>query len=128
MCYHAAMASMKKTIDFNEYWDFLRSEAASRGWTDLHFMRECKIPRQRYYEFGKTRFITGLYMAKLMEGLGLKQDDIEQRTKKKFTPEQVKALRRDSWVAAHSDIIDGLVDYPELVNIVKQQIELQRKK
>mgnify|MGYP001141619329 CR=1 FL=1 len=122
------MASMKKTTNFDEYWEFLKAEAASHRWTDGEFMKACKIPRQRYYEFGKSRSLTGVYMAKFMEGLGLTQETIEKRTGRRFSPDQIKTLRRGSWVAAHEDIIDGLVDFPDLIPIIKQQIELQKKR
>jgi hypothetical protein len=122
------MASQKKEINFNEYWEFFKEEAARRDWTDGHFMSTCKIPRQRYYEFGKSRSLTGLYMARIMEGMGLTQEMIEKKTGNKFTAEQIIALRRESWVAAHADLIDGLVDHPELIPLIRQQIGLMKTK
>ncbi len=122
------MSSQKKEINFNEYWDFFKEEAARRDWTDSHFMSACKIPRQRYYEFGKSRSLTGTYMVRIMEGMGLKQETIEARTGNKFTEDQLRVLRRESWVAAHEDLVDGLVDHPELIPLIRQQIGLMKSK
>ena len=122
------MASQKKEINFNEYWEFFKEEAARRNWTDARFMANCKIPRQRYYEFGKKRSLTGTYMAKIMEGMRLTQDAIEQKTGQRFTDEQIITLRRESWVAAHQALIDGLVEHPELIPLIEQQIGLMTHK
>lgn len=122
------MSSQKKKINFNEYWEFFKDEADRQEWTDGRFMSICKIPRQRYYEFGKGRNLTGTYMLKIMEGMRLTQEMIEKKTGNRFTPEQMRSLRRESWVSAHEDIIDGLVDYPKLVPVVRQQINLMKIK
>lgn len=121
------MSSQKKEINFNEYWEFFKSEASSRNWTDSLFMSTCKVPRQRYYEFGKSRSLTGTYMVRIMEGMGLTQETIEKKTGNRFTPEQMQVLRRESWVAAHEDLVDGLVAHPELIPLIQQQTELYRK-
>ena len=122
------MASQKKDIHFTEYWPFLKEEAKKRNWTDSHFMAVCKIPRQRYYEFGKSRSLTGTYMVRLMEGMGLTNETIEKKSGLKFSAEQIKGLRQESWVAAHEDLINGLIEHPELIPLVRQQIELQNNK
>jgi len=122
------MSSEKKIITYDEFWDFLKSEAATRGWNDTTFMRNCVIPRQRYYEFGMSRHLTSQYMAKLMEGLNLKREEVEKKSGRRFSEEQITELRRESWIAAHRDIIDGLVQHPELIPILRQQIDLQKKK
>lgn len=121
------MASEKKLIDFNEYWDFFKKEADRRGLSDSEFMKLCKIPRQRYYEFIKKRKLTGHYMWLLMEGLKLTQKEIEEKTKNKFTDRQTRELRIESWIAAHREVINALVDHPELLKILQSQIELFRK-
>ena len=61
-------------------------------------------------------------MVRIMEGMGLTQKTIEKKTGLKFTPEQKKVLRRESWVAAHQDIVDGLVERPELIPIVRKLV------
>ena len=116
------MASKKKDVNFNEFWPWLKNEAKRRDWTDGRFMANCRTPRQRYYEFTKSRNLTGTYMVRIMEGMGLTQKTIEKKTGLKFTPEQKKVLRRESWVAAHQDIVDGLVERPELIPIVRKLV------
>lgn len=118
------MASLKKSVDFNEYWHFLKREAELRGWSDAEFMRKCRIPRQRFYEFGKGRNLTGTYMVRVMEGLGLMVENIEKQTKRTFTDAQKRELRKDSWVAAHPNIIEAMIDYPALVDIVEAHIKM----
>jgi hypothetical protein len=122
------MASLKKTINFNEYWPWIKSEAARRGWNDSEFMRRCNIPRQRYYEFIERRNLTGTYMHRIMEGMGLSRKAIEEGAKTKMSDDQRKELRKESWVAAHTDIVEALMENTALVNLVQQQITLLRKK
>jgi hypothetical protein len=121
------MASEKKLVDFNEYWDFFKREAEGRNLSDSEFMKLCHIPRQRYYEFTQKRNLTGHYMLLLMEGLALSQEVIEKKTKRKFTDRQMRELRRESWISAHTEVVDALVEYPELLTIVKSQIQLLKK-
>lgn len=121
------MASQKKSINFNEYWDFIKREAGLRGWSDSEFMKICKVPRQRYYEFTNQRNLTGTYMLRIMEGMGLTQKMLEQKTKIKFSDEQRRELKKESWIAAHPDIVDALVDNPKLVDILRSQISLFKK-
>jgi hypothetical protein len=121
------MASEKKLVDFNEYWDFLKREADTRGLSDADFMKCCNIPRQRYYEFTAKRNLTGHYMYLLMEGMGLTQKQIEEKSKRKFTEKQIRELKRESWLSAHKGIVDALIDNPELIKILEAQIELFKK-
>jgi hypothetical protein len=121
------MASEKKIIDFNEYWNFFKIEAEHRGLSDSEFMKLCKIPRQRYYEFTAKRNLTGHYMWLLMEGLNLSQQQIEEKTKRKFTDKQQKELKISSWIAAHRDIVESLVDNPQLLSILRSQISMLKK-
>jgi hypothetical protein len=114
-----AMASMKKHITFNEYWKALKDEARDRGWSIGEFMQRCNVPRQRYSEFDKGKSLTGAYMNKLMEGTGLTQKNLEERSGKRFSEEQIKERRIESWAAAHRDIIEAMVDDPDLVPIVR---------
>lgn len=127
MNYHMVMASMKKETTFNEYWPVLKQEALNRGWSIGEFMAQCKIPRQRYSEFNAGKRITGLYMHKLMEGLRLTQQQIEQKSGHRFTPEQIRARQFDSFVAANPDIIWGMIDDSSLVPIYRQIMENKNK-
>lgn len=121
------MSSDKKIVDFNEYWNFFKIEAEHRGLSDSEFMKLCKIPRQRYYEFTAKRNLTGHYMWLLMEGLNLSQKQIEEKTRSKFTENQKKELKISGWGAAHRDIVESLVDNPELLTILRSQINLLKK-
>lgn len=123
------MASARKQIEFNEFWPTLRAEAGLRGWSIGEFMKRCKIPRQRYSEFSSgERPLTGMYLVKIMEGLGLSQEDLERKAGRKFTPEQSRERQVESWAAAHRDIIEGLVDFPDLILPIQQLISGRRKK
>lgn len=121
------MASEKKLVDFNEYWEFFKREADIRGLSDADFMKRCGIPRQRYYEFTAKRNLTGHYMYLIMGGLGLTQKQIEEKTKRKFTEKQIRELKRESWLSAHTGIVDALIDNPDLIKIVEAQIDLLKK-
>ena len=121
------MASMKKIIDCNEFWPTLKDEARRRGWGIGEFMTRCRIPRQRYSEFNQGRSLTGLYINKIMEGLNLKQEELEQKAGKKFSPEQIRERKIESWVAAHRDIVEAMVDDPALLPIVRAIIERQSR-
>jgi hypothetical protein len=123
------MASKKTEINFNEFWPFLKELARNdRKLSHSRFMAICNIPRQRYYEFGETRNLTGIYMAKIMEGLKLSQVRVERGTGLKFTDEQEKELKIGSWPAVHRDLIEALVDYPEVIPLIFQQVALLKKK
>ena len=126
--YFVIMASIKKTTTFDEYWPALRDEARNRGWNIGEFMRRCRIPRQRFSEFDSgERSITGLYMQKLIEGLSLTQEQVEIKSGKKFTDEQVKARQFDSWVAANPDLIWAMIDDPSVAQITRQIVENKKK-
>lgn len=118
---------MKKITNFNEYWPWIKSEAAKRGWTDSDFMKRCNVPRQRYYEFPERRSLTGTYMYRIMEGMGLTRELIEQESNCRFREDQIRELKKESWISAHQDIIDALIDNPGLVRVVQQQIALIKK-
>lgn len=125
--YFVAMASQKKLVSFSEYWNVFRNEARDRGWPVAEFMRRCGLARQRYSEFDKGRSITGMYLNLLMEGTGLTQEQIEKRSGRKFTAEQVRERKIESWIAAHRDIIEAMVDDPGLIPIIKSIYEKRGK-
>ena len=91
-------------------------------------MIRCKIPRQRFSEFDKgERDLTGGYINRIMEGLGLSQEQVEGLAGKKFSPEQVRERKIEGWTSAHRDIREAMLDDPELVPIVRS-ICLKRAK
>jgi len=67
-------------------------------------------------------------MHRIMEGMGLSRKAIEEGAKTKMSDDQRKELRKESWVAAHTDIVEALMENTALVNLVQQQITLLRKK
>lgn len=119
-CMLCPMASMKKMVTFDDFWPTLRDAARDRGWSVGEFMRRCRVPRQRYSEFdGGTRPLTGTYLVKLMEGLRLTQEELEVRAGKKFSAEQIRERKFESWVAAHREVVGWFIDDPELIEIVR---------
>lgn len=121
------MAAAKKMVTFNNYMNFLLSEANNRGWGKTELMNNCAIPRQRWSEFEKGRALTGRYFLKFMEGLNLAINDVEKKSGRKMTDEQKRENQIESWQAAHRDLIEAMVDNPGLVDIVKAAIKSTRR-
>lgn len=114
------MASKKREVNFNEYWDALKHEAQSRGWGVGHFMEVCRIPRQRYSEFETGRTLSGMYFEKLMGGLGLTQDQIEKKAGRRMSDAQIRERKVTAWIAANPDIIDKMIDNPNIAKIIRE--------
>jgi hypothetical protein len=121
------MASAKKMVTFNNYMDFILSEAENRGWGKTIIMHNCSIPRQRWSEFEKGRALTGRYFLKFMEGLNLAIKDIEKKSGHKMTAEQKREIQVESWQAAHRNIIEAMIDNPGLLNILEAAIKSTKK-
>jgi benzoyl-CoA reductase/2-hydroxyglutaryl-CoA dehydratase subunit BcrC/BadD/HgdB len=84
-------------------------------------MVHCGIPRQRFSEFksGKRK-VTGLYFLKMMEGLTLTIEKVEEKTGKKFTEAQKRELQIEAFVNAHRDLIGMMVDNPASIKLFEQ--------
>lgn len=121
------MASAKKIVTFNNYMDFILSEADRRGWGKTILMNNCAIPRQRWSEFEKGRALTGRYFLKFMEGLNLAINDIEKKSGRKMTAEQKREIQVESWQAAHRDIIEAMIDNPWLISVLGAAIKSTKK-
>jgi len=122
------MIAKKKVVNFNNYWDFLKREAELRNLSDTDLMEMCHIPRQRYYEFTDKRNLTGTYMYRLMEGMRMTIEAIENQTGIEMTADQKKELKRETWITEHPNIVDALLQYPELVKSLELQISAIKKK
>lgn len=121
------MASARKSVEFNEYLQFILNTARDMGLGKTELMVKCGIPRQRWSEFEKGRAATGRYFIKFMEGLNLTIDGIEKLSKRKMTNEQKREIQIESWQSAHRNLIEAMVDNPGLLRILEAAINSNKK-
>jgi len=114
------MASRKKDIDFNEYFDFLWHYAQSKKITKGHFMKNAGLSPQRFSEFSQsTRNITGDYFLKMITGLGLSPEDVERKSGLPFSEEQGIQIRFDGFVKSQRTFLEELMKDPAKLRLCK---------
>jgi len=118
-----------KQINFNKFFPTLWAEAQLQGLNKGQMMKRCGLSNTRWAEFAiaagmqitrsgtnesRARNLSEKYMLLLMGGLGLTEDDIEKRWKKKFTKAQHSALNLDAWFRANEEILRQMKDKPHI--------------
>lgn len=118
--------SKKPTMNFNDVWPSLKTEAKRQGLLKTEWMQRSGVPYQRYSEFDKQiRDVSAQYFIKLTGGLNLKQDKIEPVLGRKLSDEQKRALRFQALVDANRDWLETLLNDPELSKLCKRMVSVQ---
>lgn len=115
--------SKKPLINFNEFWPDMKNEARRQGLRKIEWMQKSGVPYQRYSEFDKQiRDVSAQYFIKLMGGLNLKQDKVEQVLGRKMTDDQKRALKFQALVEVNRDWIEVLLSDPEMSKMCKKLV------
>ncbi|MCK9274529.1 MAG: hypothetical protein M0P57_05505 [Syntrophales bacterium] len=114
------MASKKKEVDFNEYFEFLWEYAQSKGISKGLFMKNSGLSPQRFSEFSqKTRNVTGEYFLKMLSGVELSPEEAEKESGRPFSPEQSAEIRFDSFVKSEQPFLEELMRDPAKLHLCK---------
>ncbi|MCK5878228.1 MAG: hypothetical protein KAH24_00505 [Holophagae bacterium] len=117
------MAARKKETDFNEYFDFLWKYAQSKKISKGKFMNDSGLSPQRFSEFSqKNRNITGEYFLKMLGGVGLSPEEMENLSNMPFSEEQSAQLKFDSFVKSQKPFLEELMKDPVKLQICKTVI------
>ncbi|MBW2559084.1 MAG: hypothetical protein JRD69_09695 [Deltaproteobacteria bacterium] len=114
------MAARKKETDFNEYFDFLWEYAQSKKISKGKFMKDSGLSPQRFSEFSqKSRNITGEYFLKMLSGVELSPEEMEQLSNMRFSEEQSLELKFDSFIKSQKTFLEELMKDPAKLKICK---------
>ena len=117
------MAARKKETGFNEYFDFLWEYAQSKKISKGKFMNDSGLSPQRFSEFSqKNRNITGEYFLKMLGGVGLSPEEMENLSNMPFSEEQSVQLKFDSFVKSQKPFLEELMKDPVKLQICKTVI------
>ena len=120
------MTARKKETDFNEYFDALWDCAQSREMSKGQFMKISGLSAQRFSEFSqRSRNITGEYFLKMMGGLGLTPEDIENLSGMAFSDDQLTQLQFDGFVNSQRVFIEELMKDPFKLQACKTIVKLK---
>jgi hypothetical protein len=120
------MVARKKETDFNNYFDFLWDCARSQKLSKGQFMKASGLSPQRFSEFSQnTRNITGEYFLKMMGGLGLTPEDIENMSGMAFSDDQLTQLQFDGFVNSQRIFIEELMKDPFKLQACKTIVKLK---
>jgi hypothetical protein len=120
------MAARKKEAVFNDYFDFLWEYAQSQKMSKGQFMKASNLSPQRFSEFSQqSRNITGEYFLKMIAGLGITPEEVEELCGTPFSEEQRIQLQFDSFVNSQRAFIEELMKYPAKLHICKAIIRLK---
>ena len=107
------MAARKKETEFNGYFDFLWEYAQSKKISKGKFMNDSGLSPQRFSEFSqKNRNITGEYFLKMLGGVGLSPEEMENLSNMPFSEEQSVQLKFDSFVKSQKAFLEELMKDP----------------
>ncbi len=117
------MAARKKETDFNDYFDFLWGYAQSKKISKGKFMKDSGLSPQRFSEFSQqTRNITGEYFIKMLGGVGLSPEELENLSGMPFSEEQSVQLKFDSFVKSQKPFLEELMKDPAKLQLCKAVI------
>jgi len=121
------MAARKKETDFNGYFDFLWEYARSKKISKGAFMKNSGLSPQRFSEFSQgSRNITGEYFLKMLEGVGLTSDEVEELSGMPFSDDQRSLLQFDAFVKSQRPFLEELMNDPAKLQACKAVIKLDR--
>ena len=121
------MAARKKETDFNGYFDFLWGYARSKKISKGAFMKNSGLSPQRFSEFSQgSRNITGEYFLKMLEGVGLTTDEVEQLSGMSFSDERRSLLQFDAFVKSQRPFLEELMNAPAKLQACKAVIKFDR--
>ncbi|MBN1828994.1 MAG: hypothetical protein JW884_07605 [Deltaproteobacteria bacterium] len=90
-------------------------------------MNASGLSPQRFSEFSHgIRNVTGEYFLKMIAGLALTPDDVEQISGKSFTDEQLLQIRFDSFVRSQRPFLEELMRDPLKLQAAKMAIRFER--
>lgn len=78
------------------------------------FARACGV-RERHPTSKDSRDVSGYYFLKLIGGLGLTGQDVENLSSRKFTAEQKHELRYNGFLKAHRPFFESLMKDAKLM-------------
>jgi hypothetical protein len=120
------MAARKKEAEFNDYFDFLWEHAQSQKMSKGQFMKASGLSPQRFSEFSQqTRNITGEYFLKMIGGLGITPEEVEELCGTSFSEEQRIQLQFDGFVNSQRAFIEELMKDPAKLQVCKTIIRLK---
>lgn len=121
--------SKKPLINFNDWWPILKAEADRKGLKKVAWMDKSGLNYQRYSEFEKCkRDVSPRYFLKLIGGLGMDWTTLEKKTGKRFSSEQIKALRFEALIEANRGWLEAMLLDPDALSICKSFIESKIQK
>ncbi|MBW1723716.1 MAG: hypothetical protein JRJ78_16920 [Deltaproteobacteria bacterium] len=100
-------------------------------------MQKCGLDPQRWAEFAKAcglkdrhspgiaRDVSHYYFNKLIGGLALTYKQVEEKSGKKFSEEQIERLRMTSWIQANEKLILALMRDSKKARICKSICEIE---
>jgi hypothetical protein len=118
------METKKIKIKFNRYFPFLWAKAKAHGLGKGAWMVKSGLIPQRWAEFAracandansnkKKRDVSVYYFLKLIAGVGLTKEQVEEESGISFTEDQRAELQFDAWVQANEDKLKTLARDPQ---------------
>lgn len=106
-------AYRQKAVSLGNFWPFLWGEAQAQGLNKGRWFLASGVPLQRFSEFDRgSRTLSHQYFIKLIRGLGMTQETIEDKSGIKYTPDQKAEISLAGWIAAEKDALKVIKDKP----------------
>lgn len=107
-------------VSFNEYLPLLWEVARRRGLEKQEFLRKAGFTKNRFADWTSGALnLTARSFVKLAGGLRMTLDDVITLCGKRFTKEQKRELQRQFFLRDNPDIVDLLLNDPDLVKTIR---------